>query len=166
MKIDIYSGGDYTEVVKINKRILILTDDSDETEKMAAGIAAALKEYRVSVKTASVFRGNDILPADVIFLGCEKPKPKSFSYLEDLFKHINLAGRKCGAFTPRGKATIRGKTSGSAGGIPNGSIEKTRETVQYLASIIRDSEAVMNPEPLFSDLQEAVKEWAQKVILN
>ena len=121
--------------------MLIVTDGSGETAKMAAEIAAALKGNKLTVKTASEFIGNDILPAEVFFLGCEKPKPDSFVYLTDLLKHINLAGRPCGIFSPG-----------------------SEKAAKYLAGLVRDSEAALNPEPLFTGSGKAVKKWAETVI--
>ena len=126
--------------------MLILTDGSEGTEEMARGIAAALKGNKVSVKNVSEFKGNDILPARAFFLGCEKPKPDSFTYLADLLKHINLAGCCCGVFTP----------AVNAGG--------SHKTAKYLTSLFRDSEAVLNPEPLFISSAAVTKKWVQKVI--
>ena len=113
---------------------------------MAEGIATALKGNKVSVKTVSEFKGNDILPAEAFFLGCEKPRPESFVYLADLLKHINLAGRPCGVFSP---------VSGAGG---------SQKTAKYLASLIRDSEAALDPEPLITGSAAVTKKWAQKVI--
>jgi hypothetical protein len=133
--------------VKTKKTVLILTDGSAETVSMAAEIAKSLEDNKVSVMNASEFKGNDILPADVFFLGCEKPKPDSFSYLADLLKHINLAGRPCGIFSPAGVNTTASK-----------------EAIDYLASLVHDSEAALNPEPLLSGSRTDTKSWAQGVI--
>ena len=127
--------------MKSKKTVLVLTDGSEGTLKIAEGIVSALKDSKVSMKTASEFRGNDILPAEAFFLGCEKAKPASFAYLADVLKHINLAGRSCGVFT-----------SGSM------------NAAKYLAALVRDSEAALNPEPLLAGSEAAVKKWAQKVI--
>ena len=127
--------------MKTKKTVLIVTDGSGETAKMAAGIAAALKGNRVTVKTAPDFAGNDLLPAEAFFLGCEKPKPGSFAYLTDLLKHINLAGRPCGVFSPG-----------------------SEKAAKYLAGLVRDSEAALNPKPLLAGSAAAVKKWAEKVI--
>ena len=121
--------------------MLIVTDGSEETAKMAAGIVAALKGNKVTVKTASEFKGNDLLPAEAFFLGCEKPQPESFAYLADLLKHINLAGRPCGVFSPG-----------------------SEKAAKYLAGLVRDSEAVLNPEPLLPASEAVVKKWAINVI--
>jgi hypothetical protein len=123
------------------KTVVIITDESEETVKMAVGIAAALKGNKVSVKGVSEFSGNDILPADVFFLGCKTPSPDSFAYIEDLFKHINLAGRPCGVFSPGNKATVK-----------------------YLAGVVHDSEAALNPEPLVSLAANEIKDWSKSVI--
>ena len=123
------------------RTVLILTDESKETAKMASGIAAALKGNKVSIKTVSEFKGNDILPADVFFLGCEAPNPDSFSYIEDLFQHINLAGRPCGVFSPGGDAAAK-----------------------YLADLVHDSEVALNPNPLISPTENEIKDWSQSVI--
>ena len=125
---------------KEKKNVLIVTDGSEATVKMAAGIAAALKGNKVSVKAASEFKGNDILPAEVFFLGCEKPEPDSFSYLADLLKHINLVGRPCGVFSPGSE-----KAAG------------------YLAALVHDCEAALNPEPLTGSGAD-IASWAKSVV--
>ena len=127
--------------MKTLKNVLILTDGSAKTEKLAVEIAAALKGNEVLTKTASEFKGNDILPAEVFFLGCEEPEPGSFSYLADLLKHVNLAGRTCGVFS-----------SGS------------EKTTKYLASLVEDCEAAINPKALFYDDGAGLENWAQSVI--
>ena len=127
--------------MKSKKRVLIITDDSKGTVEMAAGIAKALKGGNVSIKGISEFKGNDILPADVFFLGCEKPKPDSFVYIEDLFLHINLAGRSCGVFSP-----------GSA------------KAAKYLAGLVHSSEAALNPNPLLSSSNEDIRAWSQNTL--
>jgi len=127
--------------VKAKKRVVIVTDDSEETVKMAEGISAALKSNEITVKTASDFQGNDLLPADAFFLGCEKPNPASFAYLEDFFRHINLAGRPCGAFSPGSKTAVK-----------------------YLAGLVKDSEARLNPESIIAGAGTDLKKWANSVI--
>lgn len=123
------------------KIVLIITDNSEKTAEMAARIAASLKGNTVSVKAVSEFIGNDILPADAFFLGCEEPNPDSFGYIKDLFMHINLAGRPCGVFSPDSKAAAR-----------------------FLAGLVHDSEAALNPNPLFGSMQTEMKSWSQNVI--
>jgi len=127
--------------VKTTKSILIVIEDTQGTAEMAAGIADALVGEKVSVRNVSDFEGNDILPTDAFFLGCERPNPASFNYITDLFKHINLAKRPCGVF--------------SSG---------TQEAAGYLASIVQDSEAVIKGEPLYAGSKTGIKEWAQSVI--
>jgi len=129
--------------VQVKKNVLIITDGAEETSKIALGIAAALKGNKVTVKTASEFRGNDILPAEAFFLGCEKPKPESFVYLADLLKHINLAGRSCGVF--------------SSG---------TESAARYLAGLVKDCDAALNPEYLVNNSGIDIHNWTQKVILR
>ena len=108
---------------------------------MAGQIAAALKDQNVSVKAASEFAGNDLLPADAFFIGCEKPAPDSFAYLTDLLKHINLAGRPCGVFSPGSESAAR-----------------------YMADLVKDSEAALNPQPLLTCSGRDVEIWAQKSV--
>ena len=122
------------------KTVLIVTDGSPETVKIAAGIETALKGNSVSVKTASDFKGNDILPADAFFLGCEKPNPDSFAYLADVLKHINLAGRSCGVFSPG-----------------------SEKAAKYLTGLVKDCEASFNPESL-TDSGAGLAKWAKAVV--
>jgi hypothetical protein len=126
--------------VKTKKTVLIVTDGSAGTAKLAEEIAAALKGNKVSMKAASDFKGNDILPTDAFFLGCDKPRPTTFAYLTDVLKHINLAGRPCGVFS-----------SGS------------EKAAKYLAGLVKDCEAALNPEPLLTGGDD-VKNWAQSVV--
>ena len=134
--------------MKVKKNILIITDGSGEIVHIAAKIREALSETKfcnskVLVKSALEFKGNDILPVDVFFLGCEKPKPDSFAYLEDLMKHINLANRFCGIFS-----------SGS------------EKAIKYLSSLVKDSEVSLYPATLLGlDISGAhIKKWAEKVV--
>jgi len=129
--------------VKAKKTVLIVTDGSAGVAELAGEIAAALEGNKVSTKAASEFKGNDILPADAFFLGCEKPRPTAFAYLDDLLKHINLAGRPCGVFS-----------SGS------------ESAAKYLAALVKDCEAALNPEPLLAGGGSGVKNWAQSVVLR
>ena len=120
---------------------MIITDETQKVAEMADGIAVALKGKNVTVRKVSEFNGNDILPADAFFLGCEKPNPPSFSYIEDLFRHINLAGRPCGIFSPG-----------------------TKETANYLSGMVHDCEAALGEEPFLPDSGKNIKTWAQSVI--
>ena len=134
-------SGAKLECVKTKKTVLIVTDGSAEMAVLAGKIAAALEGNKVSVKAASDFMGNDILPADAFFLGCEKPKPASFAYLADVLKHINLAGRSCGVF-------------------PSGS----GKAIKYLAGLVKDCEAALSPEHLLAGGDLNVRNWAQSVV--
>ena len=127
--------------MKANKSVLIVTDGSTKTNKLAAEIRSALKGNKVLAKNASEFAGNDILPAEVFFLGCEEPEPDSFVYLTDVLRHINLAGRCCGVFS-----------SGS------------EKAAKYLTSLVKDCEAAVNPQPLLMDGKTGLEDWAQSVI--
>ena len=119
---------------------LIVTDGSEKVNKIAEIIAKALED-RVLVKDASSFEGTDLLPADVFFLGCEKPQPESFSSLEDMLQHINLANRCCGVFS-----------------------HASDEAVQYLKDIVKSSEVFIYPEPLSETNPETVDKWIAGVI--
>jgi hypothetical protein len=128
-------------MVRDMKTVLIITDGSEKTSKMANGIVAALKGNKVEVKVACDFKGNDLLPADAFFFGCEKPEPNSFAYLTDLLRHINLAGRPCGVFSPGSEAAAR-----------------------YLGELVCDCEAALKSEPLLSTSADVISKWAQSIV--
>ena len=86
------------------KTALIVIDGSEAIRKAAEELSAALKGYKTSILTAESFAGTDLLPATIFFLGCETPKPPSFSYLDKMLQHINLSGRPCGVFSTDSKA--------------------------------------------------------------
>ena len=128
--------------METEKNVLIITDGAEETVKMASEIATVLEGNKVLSKNISEFRGNDILPADAFFLGCKNPDSRSFAYIEDLFKHINLSGRSCGVF--------------SCG---------SEETTKYLAGLIGDCGAALNPE-FYKGSDKLVENWAKSVVLR
>jgi len=105
-----------------NRKIAIITDGTAPIQELAGNIAAIIggaQGYSAALFQAESFSGDDLLPAYVFFLGCTEPKPPSFHYIEELFKHINLAGRSCGIFSSNAKA------------------------LKYLAALVRDSETAV-----------------------
>jgi hypothetical protein len=125
------------------KPVLILIDEAVSSEQTAGVISAALGAYQTTILQAASFSGTDLLPAYAFFLGCESPKPPSFEYIEDLFKHINLAGRPCGVFST------------------------DRKALKYLSALIKDSEAVCG-KPLLVKTAVAdpaeIQKWIQSIV--
>ena len=101
----------------MSKKALIITDGTESIQNIARLISDALKGFNVKLCSGENFEGTDLLPADVFFLGCEKPNPPSFDYLEKMLSHINLASRKCGVFSV------------------------TEKPLKYLCDIVKDCEA-------------------------
>ena len=134
--------------MEINRKITIITDSAASTQYLAEGIAAAIENgsfssYSVSILHAEQFSGTDLLPAHAIFLGCEEPKPSSFFYIEELFEHINLAGRLCGIFSVNAKA------------------------IKYLSAIVSASETVVSSPLLAKNgTPDAVtiQNWIQNIL--
>jgi hypothetical protein len=120
------------------KNALIVTDGTESTRKMAAAIAAALKNFTVVTLAAGEFSGTHILPADVCFFGSETSNPPSFASLSTILHHINLAGRPCGVF------------SGSANG------------AKYLRNLVHDSELALYPVVLMEG-NDDIKKWTETV---
>jgi adenine phosphoribosyltransferase len=127
--------------VEKKKNVLIVTDGTNATQKMASGIVKALKGARIVSIEAADFGGQDILPAEVYFFGCEKAEPISFAYFSRVLRHINLVGRPCGVFSPQSK-----------------------EAIAYLADLVHDSEVALYAKPLFEKDIEYVKSWTEQVI--
>ncbi|MCL2478144.1 MAG: hypothetical protein FWF22_01485 [Treponema sp.] len=122
------------------RTVLIVTDGSKKVAIMAESIAGALQGKKVQIREASVFNGTDLLAADIILIGCQKATPDSFDYLDELLQHVNLAGRSCGIFSPASK-----------------------KAVQYLAGMLRSSEALLKAEPLLAENSGEIHEWAARV---
>lgn len=124
------------------KKALIITDGSRTVRTVALLIKQSLgDEYRVKIMPAKKFAGNDLLPVDIFFIGCKKPKPKTFAYLAEFLAHVNLASRKCGI------------------------VGANEKTLKYLTTIITDSEANYG-EPLLAGediTQAAVNKWLKKI---
>jgi hypothetical protein len=127
--------------VETRKDALIVTDGAASTQKLAKEIAAELGAFNVLVKEASDFAGTDLLPAPVFFLGCEQPEPPSFGYLAELFRHINLAGRSCGIFSPG---------SGAA--------------AAYLAGLVADCEAALGEPFVAAKNKAGLKNWVKSIL--
>jgi hypothetical protein len=125
------------------KKALIITDGSESIQLIARFISDALAGYKVKICPADKFTGTALLPADVFFIGCEKPNPASFAYLEEMLSHINLVSRKCGIFSIKEK------------------------TLNYLRSIIKDSEAGLGellPAANSEVNKSAVKKWLEGLL--
>jgi len=95
--------------VEENKKVLIIADDEASIQGLAQRIASIITPpsfdgYSVSVLKSDTFYGTDILPVHAFFLGCGLPSPSTFTYIEMLFKRINLAGRSCGVFSSNSRA--------------------------------------------------------------
>ena len=133
----------FDRIVIVSKIAIIITDGTEVIKQIANSISDALDGFRVKIYPAEEFVGNDLLPADIFFIGCEKSSPPSFDYLEDFLSHINLASRKCGVFSVKEKVN------------------------KYLLSLLRDSEADAG-EPLVAEdgkiKDKAVKKWIKELI--
>ena len=127
----------------MSKKALIITDGTQSIDLIAKPIKNALDGFSVAVCTAEKFEGTDILPVDVFFIGCETPSPSSFSYLEELLAHINLAPRKCGIFSTN------------------------QEALKYLENNLKDCEASLGETLLSLDggFQESdINKWVKGII--
>jgi hypothetical protein len=127
--------------VETRKDALIVTDGTAAVEELAKKIAAELGGFNVLVKTASDFAGTDLLPAEIFFLGCEQPDPPSFAGVAELLRHINLAGRSCGVFSP---------ASGAA--------------AAYLAGLVRDCEAALGEPFAAAENKAGLKSWVKSIL--
>ena len=122
---------------------LIITDGTDSVHSIAQMIKQAMSGYKINICTAQQFKGTDLLPANLFFIGCENAKPSSFTYLEKMLKHINLASRKCGIFTIKEK------------------------TVNYLLKILNDCEAEVGQPLIVSnhDIKKTeINKWIKEVL--
>jgi hypothetical protein len=117
--------------MKTKKKILIIADNGAITRSVAKNIAAVFgtapfANWSAAVLSAEDFSPTRLLSAHAFLLGCEKPESPDFMPVKDLFKHINLAGRPCGVFSPQANA------------------------IKYLSGLVRDSEAALG-NPLVVD---------------
>ena len=125
---------------------MIITDGTAPIQELAGNIAAIIGEsqgYSAALFQAESFSGDDLLPAHIFFLGCAEAKPPSFQYIDDLFKHINLAGRSCGIFSSNTRA------------------------LKYLASLVRDSETAVGKPFIIKGgaaNSEKLQNWIQSII--
>lgn len=127
----------------MSKKALIITDGTESIKTIAGCICNALKDFNVKTCSAENFEGTDLLPVDVFFLGCEKPSPLSFSYLEDMLSHINLSSRKCGVFSVN------------------------EEPITYLCKIVEDCEAHLgSPLHITSEKipESELEKWVSSIV--
>ena len=124
------------------KNILIVTDGTETIIQTAQLMEKLLKKCEVTIKNAVDYSGTDILPADIFILGCEKPSPESFKYLEKMLLHINLAGRKCGIYSTN------------------------NQSLKYLKGMVKDCEASLaDPLLLKSQIEDSdLQEWLKSII--
>ena len=127
--------------METKRSILIITDGTSKTKGMAEKIAGELSAHQVTIKDAQQFEGTDLLPADLVFIGCEKPDPASFVYLQEMLQHINLAGRSCGLFS-----------SGAS------------EAIDYLSQLVQDSEMILGSSPLYLKDLGNINSWVMELV--
>jgi len=125
-------------------KALIITDGTESIQSIALLIKDSLTDYITDICTAENFKGNEVLPSDVFFIGCSEPSPASFNFIEMMFTHINFASRKCGVFS------------------------LNKKTSKYLLDILKDSEVIITEPLLVSDLKELkkadIKKWLKPII--
>jgi len=127
----------------VSKKALIITDGTESINSLAEPIKKALAGFDVKVRSADKFEGTDLLPVDIFFLGCEKPSPPSFAYLEEMLSHISLASRKCGIISVNQKA------------------------LKYLGNILKDCEATLGETMLSTDggyQQSDMDKWVKGLL--
>ena len=127
----------------MSKKALIITDGTESINSLAEPIKKALTGFDVKIRNADKFEGTDLLPADIFFIGCEKPSPSSFAYLEEMLSHINLASRKCGIFSVNQNA------------------------LKYLGDILKDCEAALGETMFSSDggyQQSEMDKWIKGLL--
>ncbi|GMO42284.1 MAG: hypothetical protein Ta2B_22490 [Termitinemataceae bacterium] len=130
----------------MEKKYLVIIDEDKSTRSAALAIVSHLIGRNVKIVNAASFEGIDILGQDYLFFGCANPKPSSFAYLENLLRHINLAGRKCGVFSAS-------KTNGI-------------KSIQYLTSIVKDSEVKLLGKPLISNNILSIQNWTKNILVG
>ena len=83
--------------------------------------------FSATVLEADYFSATDILPVYAFFIGCKDPDAFSYLYIDELFEHINMAGRPCGIFSFNPK------------------------TIKYVSTLIKASEAIQGKPFLAKD---------------
>jgi hypothetical protein len=128
--------------------MLIVADNGAITMSIAKNIAAVFgsapfANWSAEVVPAEDFSPTRLLPAHAFLLGCEKPEPPDFTSIKEFLKHINLAGRSCGVFSPQTNA------------------------IKYLSGLVRDSDAALG-EPLVVNNGKVdsrkLKKWVGSII--
>ena len=121
--------------MSIKKKLLIITDGTELIDSIAHSLKTALKST-VKISRADVFDGTDLLASDTFFIGCEKPNPSSFKYLEEMLEHINLVERHCGIFSAN------------------------KKTLKYLSGILKGCDAKVGEPLLITEPDaKAVNNW-------
>ena len=125
----------------MSMNVLIITDGTEAIQSVAQLITGAMPDYKVNVCSAQNFKGTDLLPADVFFIGCEESKPASFVYLEKMLLHINLASRKCGIFSVKEK------------------------TISYLRKMIKDCDASPGEPLVAAGIKKSeISKWIKGIL--
>jgi len=122
---------------------LIITDGTSSIDNIAKLISEELNNFKVKICSSDKFEGTDLLPADVFFIGCENPSPASFSYLEKMLAHINLASRICAYFSVK------------------------EETLDYLYGIVKDCEPKLRTPLLVLSKEikkDLLKKWVKGIV--
>ncbi len=121
--------------------VLIVIDGSEKIRRIATSLAERFKGKKVVLMEGADFAATDLLPAETILIGCEHPRPATFTELERVLKGINLAGRPCGLFSLA-----------------------SNEAIGYLRDIVRDSDLHIAAEPYLAERSDDIGSWTAEIL--
>jgi len=130
-------------IIMVSKKALIITDGTESIQSIAQEISGLMTGFNVDICSSQNFDGKSLLPVDTFFIGCENPSPQSFSFIEEMLSHINLASRKCGIFS------------------------NNDESIKYLRDITNDCEADVKELLLLTESElnvSFIKNWLSGVL--
>ncbi len=127
--------------------LILWAPDSTDTRTVVESMRAAFNEgrFKTTVKRAGESSIVDVAAADLVIFGLQKSGasevPPDYADLARVFKGVTLAGRAAGVFSV-------GSEKASA----------------KMRKLLKDTEvALFEDDPLFSDREQGVGEWAKKL---
>jgi hypothetical protein len=127
-----------------SKKYLILADNNTASRRTILAIVNVLFGRDVRIVYTGDFSGTDLLPCDFLFLGFAKTNSAQCLYIQETFKHINLAGRKCALFSP---------------------LNDGGKTIRFLTDLIKDSEIKLDTSPAGNGVN-SIKNWVLGILKN
>jgi hypothetical protein len=128
--------------VKQLATVLIVIDGSEKIRRIATSLAERFKGKKVVLMEGADFAATDLLPAETILIGCEHPRPATFTEWERVLKGYQISRAVPAVFFRL----------------------HLMKQIGYLRDIVRDSDLHIAAEPYLAERSDDIGSWTADIL--